>query len=321
MTTVCSASPAVPFASPAPAGPLSFPPSTSDLKPAGEVWPTAIVQFPDPPGYAPVGLLDRDHALVTSDDRPEHVAAVYSYDLRDRSATKLADLADPPGARDYVTREFAVTPAEILWWGHSQDATYVWSMARLGGAPQLIARVPGALDLADMSAAGAGVSWSLASTGGVYRLDRRTGAFGVVPGLENFRLTVFPWASSPDRAPVLHNVLTDEEIVVRAPADTSSLWCVPAICIGEGGPAFSHFAMRPNGAHRVDLLDADLRPGLAGGRYVLALNRSGRDVLIDVQTGKAGWLPDRARITRDAVYWSGAGNATAVFFPALAAPR
>lgn len=305
-STMFSAAPSPLPGSPPPTGPLSFPPSTSDLKAADEVWPAAIVRFARPPGYVPVGVLDGDHVLVTSDDRDGHAARLYAYDRRNGSAAPLADLADPPGARGYTTRDFAVTPTEILWWGHSDETTHVWSLARSGGAPQQVAAVPGALDLAHMSAFGEAVYWSGANTGGVYRLDRRTREMAVLPGLEGFRLTVFPWAISPDRAPVLHNVLTNEEIVVRAPADTGSLWCVPAMCVGEGGPAFSHFAMRPNGTHRVDLMDADLRPGLAGGRYAVAVNRaSGYSVLIDVETGQAGRLAEAtARITDDAIYWS-----------------
>jgi hypothetical protein len=304
---------------PVPTGPLKFPPSTSDAKPIEEVWPAGVLRMPAGSPFSVGRLLDRDHALMRWNDLFEHTAAIYSYDLRTQAKAKLADLADPPGTRDYFIQDFALTATEILWWARSADATYVWSLPRTGGTPVLVARLAGALELSGMNATDDAVYWSSIPTG-VYRLDRRTRTAELMPGLEKFSFTQFPWASSLERSPLLHNVLTNQEIVVRAPADTSSLWCVPALCIGEGGPAFSHFAMRTNGSRRVDLMDADLSPGLIGGRYVLAMNRAlGRQVLIDVETGTAAWLPGGgAEFADDTAVWFAANDTLGIFYPTRA---
>ena len=225
------------------------------VRPAAEVWPSAVskvpVQATDGWRYRPVTGLSATKLLLTAESSFEKAGRLEVYDTTTRTSTVLANMP-AAGVKGYFVQGYEVGADSIAWWGstpnNSDQWVDFWVMPRSGGTPQRVGEVTG--DLARVERIGVtsdSFVWSL-TIGGVYHMPIGGGAPERIKGTEGLHLLSWPLAvdvgrkenGSLDKNQTrVVDLETGRVTQGKAPDGVKSFRCGPIWCFGEsedGGP-------------------------------------------------------------------------------------
>lgn len=304
--------------SPAAQGPSEAPEGFA-VRPASEVWPSAVTTIPkktaDGLTYRPVAALSPTTLLLLAESSFEKAARLDTYDTTTNRSAPLVQMPSPEGKRRYYAQTVEVGDDTIVWWGKVQGKpTWAdfWVAPRSGGTARQVGEVTGALaDVERIGVTRDSLVWSVRG-GGVYRIPLEGGTPQPVPGAEGLTLISWPWASdaSENRSrnqTKLVNLATGQIIPINLPKGAHGVRCGLVWCVGargEGGVV-----------QRVDGSDRRLLPGTPSWEMIsLSGARTGfmgsaqRDhyaaVVYDPETGLAGGIGGPAK---DGGSWLGVG--------------
>jgi hypothetical protein len=303
--------------SPTPAASPTGRPRGTVVRPAAEVWPSAVSKVPvraaDGWRYRPVTGLSATKLLLTAESSFEKAGRLEVYDTTTRTSTVLANMPDA-GVKGYFVQGYEVGTDSIAWWGSTPNNSDRWAdfwvMPRSGGTPQRVGEVTGDLSLVEkIGVTSDSVVWSL-TIGGVYRMPTGGGAPERIKGTEGLHLLSWPLAvdfgdqesASLDRNQTgVVNLETGRVTEVEAPDGVKSLRCGPIWCFGDlkNGTAL---------VQRLDGSDSKILPGLISGPRVKDIG--GRFGMLSVggERSAGGYFPPQAVYDPDSGFTAGIGT-------------
>ncbi|MFG1960368.1 hypothetical protein [Nonomuraea sp. NPDC049028] len=223
------------------------PTRTGALRPAAEVWPSAVSTIPakaaDGWTYRPVTAMSATELLLRADKSPQEGRRLEVYDTARRKATVLGEI---PNVRDYsFPQGVELGPTYILWWAtvlNARDAVDLWVLPRSGGTAARVGRISGPLMSIDrIGVLRDRVVWSV-KEGGLYSVPITGGTARAMPGTDGLHLVSWPWAADAGQAidhqvnqRVLVNLETGKRTPLRAPKGVKQMRCAPTWCAGMQG--------------------------------------------------------------------------------------
>ncbi|GAA3515516.1 hypothetical protein FHR32_002618 [Streptosporangium album] len=223
-----------------------------DIRPAAEVWPSAVSTIPakaaDGWKYRPITGLSATELLLSAESSFEKAGRLESYDTVTGKSTVLADMPAPEGVKGYFAQDVEVGAESIAWWGETPNNSDKWAdfwvVPRAGGTARQIGQVTG--DLADVERIGVtadSVVWSVGG-GGIHRIPLNGGTPEQIEGTDGLHLLSWPWAvdvaqgrggeDQDKNQTKLVNLETGQTAEVHVPDGTQGLRCGPAWCFGGG---------------------------------------------------------------------------------------
>ncbi|MFD1544246.1 hypothetical protein [Nonomuraea guangzhouensis] len=278
------------------------PTRTDALRPAAEVWPSAVTTIPakaaDGSTYRPVTAMSATELLLRADKSPLEGLRLEVYDTARRKATVLGKI---PDVRAYsFPQGIELGPTYILWWAtalNAHDAVDLWVLPRTGGTAAKVARIsvpPTSIDRIGVS--GDRVVWSV-KKGGLYSVPISGGPARAMPGTDGLHLVSWPWADDTGQAVdrqanqrVLVNLETGKRTPLRAPQGVKQMRCAPTWCVGMQGE--HAMAWRRDGGRPQPLRGA-LNAMFSQIRRDRFVNTTGLDVY-DLTTGQGAEIGPKA---------------------------
>ncbi|WP_406319605.1 hypothetical protein OHA77_19960 [Streptosporangium sp. NBC_01639] len=223
-----------------------------DIRPAAEVWPSAVSTIPakaaDGWKYRPIAGLSATELLLSAESSFEKAGRLEAYDTVTGKSTVLADMPAPEGVKGYFAQDIEVGAESIAWWGETPNDSDKWAdfwvVPRAGGTAKQVGQVTG--ELADVERIGVtadSVVWSVGG-GGIHRIPLNGGTPELIEGTDGLHLLSWPWAVDVAQGregedldknqTKLVNLATRHTVEVNAPDGTQGLRCGPAWCLGDG---------------------------------------------------------------------------------------
>ncbi|MGN9788845.1 hypothetical protein ACTMTF_46145 [Nonomuraea sp. ZG12] len=215
------------------------------VKPAGEVWPGAVVKMPakaaDGWKYRPVTGISPTEVLVTAESSFEKAGRLEVYDTSAGTARVVGEMPAPEGVKGYFSQAVEVGEKYYAWYGETPNNSDKWAdfwiMPREGGKARQVGEVTG--DLSRVERIGVTddhLVWSV-HQGGVYRIPLTGGAPEKIA--DDLHLTSWPLAAgyAPGERGKKNqnrvvNLETGQSTAIEAPPGATNLTCAIEWCFG-----------------------------------------------------------------------------------------
>jgi hypothetical protein len=217
------------------------------VKPAGEVWPGAVVKMPtkatDGWKYRPVTGISPTEVLVTAESSFEKAGRLEVYDTSTGTARVVGEMPAPEGVKGYFSQAVEAGEKYYAWYGTTPNNSDAWAdfwiLPREGGTARQIGEVAG--DLSHVERIGVTddhLVWSVRK-GGVYRIPLTGGTPEKIDGTDGLHLTSWPLAAgyAPGERGAKNqnrvvNLETGQSTAIEAAPGTTRLTCATDWCFG-----------------------------------------------------------------------------------------